>query len=49
MQNKSQKEDVLSVHLDEKGTSYKKSGKIDYVSGWYFKASEMMKDNTIIY
>ncbi len=47
MQDKSQKADILSVYVDEKGKSYKTAGKIDYVAGWYFKAAEMMQ-NTFI-
>ena len=39
-QSKEQKEDILSVYKDENGKPYKTAGKIDYVSGWYFKASE---------
>jgi len=39
-QNKNQKDDVRSVFVDEKGKPYKDAGKIDYVSGWYFKAAQ---------
>ena len=42
LQTKEQKEDILSIYVDEKGKPYKTSGKIDYVSGWYFKASELI-------
>lgn len=47
LQSKKQKEDILSVYIDEKGKPYKTAGKIDYVSGWYFKAAEMMKGTSI--
>lgn len=47
LQSKTQKEDILSVYVDEKGKPYKTAGKIDYVSGWYFKAAEMMKGTAI--
>ncbi len=47
LQTKNQKEDVLSVYVDEKGRPYKTAGKIDYVSGWYFKASQLMQGTTI--
>ena len=47
LQSKAQKDDILSVYVDEKGKSYKTSGKIDYVAGWYFKASQMMVDTSI--
>ncbi len=42
LQSKEQKADILSVYVDEKGKPYKAAGKIDYVSGWYFKASHYM-------
>lgn len=42
LQSKAQKEDILSIYVDEKGKPYKTAGKIDYVSGWYFKASQFM-------
>ncbi len=42
LQSKAQKDDILSIYVDEKGRPYKTAGKIDYVAGWYWKASEMM-------
>lgn len=42
LQSKEQKEDILSIYLDEKGKPYKTAGKIDYVAGWYWKASVLM-------
>ena len=47
VQSKSQKEDILAVYKDEKGKSYKTAGKIDYVSGWYFKAAQMISNTNI--
>ncbi|MDE5860580.1 MAG: methylase, partial [Ruminococcus sp.] len=47
LQNKEQKSDILSIYVDEKGKPYKTAGKIDYVSGWYFKASEFMTGTDI--
>ena len=47
LQSKAQKEDILSVYVDEKGKPYKTAGKIDYVSGWYFKAAQMMQGTAI--
>ena len=47
LQSKAQKEDILSVYVDEKGKPYKTAGKIDYVSGWYFKAAQLMQGTTI--
>ena len=41
-QSDSQKDDILSVYVDEKGKPYKQAGKIDYVAGWYFKAAMLM-------
>ncbi len=42
LQSKEQKDDILSIYIDEKGKPYKTAGKIDYVSGWYWKAAELM-------
>ncbi len=47
LQSPVQKADILSIYVDEKGKSYKTAGKIDYVSGWYFKASQLIH-NTLI-
>jgi hypothetical protein len=47
MQNQKQKDDILSVYLDEKGKPYKTAGKIDYVSAWYFKASQLICGSNI--
>ena len=47
LQSKEQKEDMLSIYVDEKGKPYKTAGKIDYVSAWYFKASQLMVGTNI--
>ena len=47
LQSKAQKNDILSVYVDEKGKPYKTAGKIDYVSGWYFKAAQLMQGTAI--
>ena len=47
-QSKEQKEDMLSIYVDEKGKPYKTAGKIDYVAGWYMKAAQMMAINPAI-
>ena len=47
LQSKEQKDDILSVYADEKGKPYKTAGKIDYVSGWYFKAAQLMQNTAI--
>jgi hypothetical protein len=45
LQSKEQKEDMLSIYVDEKGKPYKTAGKIDYVAGWYMKAARLMQVN----
>ncbi len=47
LQSKEQKEDILSLYVDERGKPYKTAGKIDYVSGWYWKASQLMQGTNI--
>ena len=47
LQSKEQKQDILSIYVDEKGKPYKTAGKIDYVSGWYFKAAQLMQGTSI--
>jgi hypothetical protein len=47
LQSKDQKNDLLSVYVDEKGKAYKTAGKIDFVAGWYFKAAQLM-DGTAV-
>ncbi len=47
LQSKEQKDDILSIYVDEKGKPYKTAGKIDYVSGWYFKAAQLMQNTNI--
>ena len=47
LQSKEQKADILSIYVDENGKPYKTAGKIDYVAGWYFKASQFMQNTAI--
>lgn len=47
LQSSEQKQDILSIYVDENGKQYKTAGKIDYVSGWYFKASQMIVNTNI--
>ena len=47
LQSKEQKEDILSIYVDERGKPYKTAGKIDYVSGWYFKAAQLMQNTAV--
>ena len=47
LQSKAQKEDILSIYVDENGKPYKTAGKIDYVAGWYFKAAQYMYGTNI--
>ena len=43
LQNDEQKKDILNLFVDEYGKSLKMAGKIDYVAGWYYKASRLMQ------
>lgn len=45
LQSEEQKKDILGIYVDEKGKPYKTAGKIDFVSGWYFKAAQYMCNN----
>lgn len=47
LQSKDQKNDILSIYVDEQGKAYKTAGKIDYVAGWYFKAAQLMQHSTV--
>ena len=47
LQSKEQKEDILSIYVDEKGKPYKTAGKIDYVAGWYWKTAEIIQGTNI--
>lgn len=47
LQSPEQKQDIISIYVDEKGKPYKTAGKTDYVSGWYFKAAEFMQNTNI--
>ncbi len=47
LQSPEQKADILSVYLDENGKPYNTAGKIDYVAGWFYKASKLMQDTKI--
>ena len=43
LQSKEQKDDILSVFLNNNGKKIKTAGKIDYVAGWYYKAAQLMR------
>ncbi len=47
LQTSEQKNDIANVYVDESGKTYKAAGKNDYVSCWYFKASEFMYGTSI--
>ena len=47
LQTEEQKQDILSIYVDDKGKPYKTAGKMDYVSAWYFKASQMIINTKI--
>ena len=49
LQSKEQKEEMLSIYVDEKGKPYKTAGKIDYVAAWYWKAAQLMQANPVIH
>lgn len=46
-QSDEQKSEILSLHVDEEGKSYKGSGKIDYVAGWFIKAAQYMVGSNV--
>jgi len=46
-QNKSQKADMLSLYVDERGKPFKTAGKIDYVAAWYYRAAQYMSGTQI--
>lgn len=43
LQTKEQKDDILKLFVDQFGNTVKTAGKIDYVSGWYYKAAQLMR------
>ena len=47
LQSKEQKNDMLSIYVDENGKAYKSAGKIDYVAGWYFNTSQYIYNTNI--
>lgn len=47
LQSAEQKADILAIYVDEKGKPYKTAGRIDYVSGWYFKAAQIVEHTLI--
>ena len=49
LQSKEQKDDMLSIYVDEKGKPYKTAGKIDYVAAWYWKTAQLMQVNPVIH
>lgn len=46
-QSDAQKEEILSLYIDKEGKSYKGSGKVDYVAGWFIKAAEYMVGSNV--
>lgn len=46
-QTEEQKKDIKSIYVDENRKPYKTAGKIDYVSSWFFKATEFLCDSKI--
>lgn len=41
-QTDEQKDEILSLYVDELGKNYQGAGKIDYVAGWFIKAAQYM-------
>ena len=46
IQNAKQKNEMRTIYVDENGKEYSLAGKIDYVAGWYFKASQLIYGTT---
>ena len=47
MQTREQKEDIKKIYVDKNGKELNRAGKIDFVAGWYYKASQYIyKTNT---
>lgn len=46
-QSKEQKDDIRALYVDQDGRPYKASGKMDYVAGWFWKASALMSGTDI--
>lgn len=46
-QSVQQKNDIISIYRDRNNKQLKNSGRIDYVAGWYYKASEYMAGTQI--
>jgi len=46
-QSEEQKEDILSLYIDEKGKPFKTAGKIDYVAAWYYRAAQYLQGTQI--
>ena len=47
LQSKEQKEDILNIYVDERGKRINTAGVNDYVSGWYYKASQYIYKTNI--
>ncbi|MGO1748466.1 DNA methyltransferase [Alkalibacterium gilvum] len=47
IQNVSQKKEMRTIYSDDQGKEYRLAGKIDYVAGWFFKASQFIKNTSI--
>lgn len=47
MQSEKQKKEMRSIYVDKAGKEYRLAGKIDYVAGWFFKASQFIENTPI--
>lgn len=46
-QSKEQKSDLKSIYTNQNGNPYKKVGKLDFVTGWFFKAARFILGTTV--
>lgn len=46
-QSDEQKREIRELYVDENGKPYKSAGKIDYVAGWFMKASQYMVGSNV--
>lgn len=47
LQSEDQKTDIKSIYVDKNGKPLKYAGKIDYVAGWFHKASQFIQGTSI--
>lgn len=47
IQTASQKKEMRTIYSDEQGKEFRLAGKIDYVAGWFLKASKFIQNTSI--